>query len=121
MSNFLVSNALYWLEEFHMDGLRVDAVASMLYRDYSREAGKWVPNKAGGRENYEAIAVLQRMNTVAYGEVAGVMTVAEEMCIRDSLRTMRSGLTAQNISVRIARLVRVVSRMAIHPCLMSHS
>ncbi|KAF0170853.1 MAG: 1 4-alpha-glucan branching enzyme [Rhodobacteraceae bacterium] len=78
VSNYLVSNALYWLEEYHMDGLRVDAVASMLYRDYSRQAGQWVPNKDGGRENYEAIAVLQRMNITAYGEVGGVMTVAEE-------------------------------------------
>ena len=78
VSNYLVSNALYWLEEYHLDGLRVDAVASMLYRDYSREAGQWVPNKDGGRENYEAIALLQRMNITAYGEVAGVMTVAEE-------------------------------------------
>ena len=78
VSNYLVSNALYWLEEYHLDGLRVDAVASMLYRDYSRAAGQWVPNKDGGRENYEAIAVLQRMNITAYGEVGGVMTVAEE-------------------------------------------
>jgi 1,4-alpha-glucan branching enzyme len=78
VANFLVSNALYWLEEYHVDGLRVDAVASMLYRDYSRQAGQWVPNKDGGRENYEAIALLQRMNITAYGEVAGVMTVAEE-------------------------------------------
>jgi 1,4-alpha-glucan branching enzyme len=78
VQNYLVSNALYWLEEYHMDGLRVDAVASMLYRDYSREAGQWVPNKDGGRENYEAIAVLQKMNITAYGEVSGVMTVAEE-------------------------------------------
>ena len=78
VSNYLTSNALYWLEEFHLDGLRVDAVASMLYRDYSRKDGQWVPNRDGGRENYEAIAVLQRMNTVAYGEVPGIMTVAEE-------------------------------------------
>ena len=78
VSNYLVSNALYWLEEYHLDGLRVDAVASMLYRDYSRKAGEWVPNKDGGRENYEAIAVLQRTNIVAYGEVPGIMTVAEE-------------------------------------------
>ncbi len=78
VSNYLTSNALYWLEEFHLDGLRVDAVASMLYRDYSRKAGQWVPNRDGGRENYEAIAVLQRMNTVAYGEVPGIMTIAEE-------------------------------------------
>lgn len=78
VANFLVSNALYWLEEFHVDGLRVDAVASMLYRDYSRKEGEWVPNKDGGRENYEAIAMLQRMNVTTYGEVPGIMTVAEE-------------------------------------------
>ncbi|MFN7224889.1 MAG: 1,4-alpha-glucan branching protein GlgB [Paracoccaceae bacterium] len=78
VQNFLVSNALYWLEEFHIDGLRVDAVASMLYRDYSRKDGEWIPNRDGGRENYEAIAMLQRMNIVAYGESPGVMTVAEE-------------------------------------------
>ncbi len=78
VSNYLVSNALYWLEEYHIDGLRVDAVASMLYRDYSREAGQWVPNKDGGRENYEAIAVLQQMNITAYGESVGVVTIAEE-------------------------------------------
>ena len=78
VQNFLVSNALYWLEEFHIDGLRVDAVASMLYRDYSRAEGQWVPNRDGGRENYEAIATLRRMNATAYGEVPGIMTVAEE-------------------------------------------
>lgn len=78
VQNYLVSNALYWLEEYHIDGLRVDAVASMLYRDYSRAAGQWVPNKDGGRENYEAIAMLQRMNVTAYGECPGAMTVAEE-------------------------------------------
>ncbi len=78
VANYLISNALYWLEEYHLDGLRVDAVASMLYRDYSRKAGEWLPNKDGGRENYEAIALLQRMNITAYGEVPGIMTVAEE-------------------------------------------
>jgi 1,4-alpha-glucan branching enzyme len=78
VANFLVSNALYWLEEFHIDGLRVDAVASMLYRDYSRKAGEWVPNVHGGRENYEAIALMRRMNVTTYGEVPGIMTVAEE-------------------------------------------
>ncbi|MCU0900168.1 MAG: 1,4-alpha-glucan branching protein GlgB [Cypionkella sp.] len=78
VQNFLTSNALYWLEEFHIDGLRVDAVASMLYRDYSRKQGEWVPNRDGGRENYEAIAMLRRMNVTAYAESPGVMTVAEE-------------------------------------------
>ncbi|MBD3666088.1 1,4-alpha-glucan branching protein GlgB [Sulfitobacter sp. TSTF-M16] len=78
VSNYLVANALYWLREHHIDGLRVDAVASMLYRDYSRKDGEWVPNKDGGRENLEAIAFLQRTNTVTYGEVPGIMTVAEE-------------------------------------------
>jgi 1,4-alpha-glucan branching enzyme len=76
--NFLVANATYWLEEFHVDGLRVDAVASMLYRDYSRKAGEWVPNKDGGRENYEAIDVLRSTNITAYGECRGIMTIAEE-------------------------------------------
>ncbi|ETX14594.1 1,4-alpha-glucan branching protein [Roseivivax halodurans JCM 10272] len=78
VQNYLTSNALYWLEEYHADGLRVDAVASMLYRDYSRKDGEWVPNKDGGRENYEAIELLRTMNTQSYGEVPGIMTVAEE-------------------------------------------
>ena len=78
VSNYLIANALYWLEEHHIDGLRVDAVASMLYRDYSRKDGEWIPNKDGGRENLEAIAFLQNMNIAAYGEVPGIMTVAEE-------------------------------------------
>jgi 1,4-alpha-glucan branching enzyme len=78
VQNFLVSNALYWLEEYHVDGLRVDAVASMLYRDYSRQEGQWVPNKDGGRENYEAIETLQKVNTITYGECPGILTVAEE-------------------------------------------
>ncbi|MEO0637740.1 MAG: 1,4-alpha-glucan branching protein GlgB [Pseudomonadota bacterium] len=78
VKNYLVSNALYWTEEYHLDGLRVDAVASMLYRDYSRNEGEWVPNKDGGRENYEAIQFLQDMNVEVYGAAPGVMTVAEE-------------------------------------------
>ncbi|MFA9229134.1 MAG: 1,4-alpha-glucan branching protein GlgB [Microgenomates group bacterium] len=78
VSNYLTSNALYWLEVYHLDGLRVDAVASMLYRDYSRDAGQWVPNKDGGRENYEAIDLLKRMNVTTYGECPGIMTIAEE-------------------------------------------
>ncbi|MGO4383811.1 1,4-alpha-glucan branching protein GlgB [Specibacter sp. RAF43] len=76
--NFLVANALYWLEEFHIDGLRVDAVASMLYLDYSREDGQWSPNRFGGRENLEAISFLQEMNATAYRRNPGIVTIAEE-------------------------------------------
>ncbi len=78
VSNYLVANAMYWLKEHHIDGLRVDAVASMLYRDYSRKEGEWIPNKDGGRENLEAIDFLQRTNTLAYGQNPGVVTIAEE-------------------------------------------
>ncbi len=78
VTNFLYANALYWLDEYHVDGLRVDAVASMLYLDYSREEGEWVPNKYGGRENLEAIDFLRKMNTVVYGDQPGAMTIAEE-------------------------------------------
>ena len=76
--NFLVANACYWLEEFHVDGLRVDAVASMLYLDYSREDGQWEPNEYGGRENLEAVAFLQEMNATVYKRVPSAMTIAEE-------------------------------------------
>ena len=76
--NFLVANACYWLEEFHVDGLRVDAVASMLYLDYSRRPGEWTPNAHGGRENLEAISFLQETNATVYKRVPGVLTVAEE-------------------------------------------
>ena len=76
--NFLIANALYWFKEHHVDGLRVDAVASMLYRDYSRRAGEWVPNVHGGRENLEAIQFLKRMNEAVYGEDSSIMTIAEE-------------------------------------------
>jgi 1,4-alpha-glucan branching enzyme len=76
--NFLYANALYWLEEFHADGLRVDGVASMLYLDYSREEGEWTPNKYGGRENLEAVQFLQEMNATVYKRTPGVTTIAEE-------------------------------------------
>jgi 1,4-alpha-glucan branching enzyme len=76
--NFLVANAVYWLEEFHVDGLRVDAVASMLYLDYSREPGEWVPNQYGGRENLDAISFLQEANATCYKRVPGITMIAEE-------------------------------------------
>ncbi|KRE61312.1 1,4-alpha-glucan branching protein GlgB [Nostocoides sp. Soil756] len=76
--NFLVANAVYWLEEFHVDGLRVDAVASMLYLDYSRRDGEWIPNVHGGREHLEAIGLLQEANATAYKRVPGIVTIAEE-------------------------------------------
>ena len=78
VKNFLVGNALYWIERFGIDGLRVDAVASMLYRDYSREPGEWIPNRYGGRENLEAIAFLRRMNEVVGIERPEAVTMAEE-------------------------------------------
>ena len=76
--NFLLANALFWVDEFHVDGLRVDAVASMLYLDYSREEGEWVPNEFGGRENLEAVEFLKEFNTVVHGRHPGVLTIAEE-------------------------------------------
>ena len=76
--NFLTANALYWCERFHIDGLRVDAVASMLYLDYSRKEGEWVPNEYGGRENLEAIAFLKEFNHCVHTEHPGVLTIAEE-------------------------------------------
>ena len=78
VKSFLISNALYWLEEFHFDGLRVDAVASMLYLDYSREEGQWVPNRYGGKENLEAIELLRHVNRVIHERAPGCFTVAEE-------------------------------------------
>jgi len=76
--NFLLSNAVYWMQEFHVDGLRVDAVASMLYLDYSRDQGEWLPNVHGGRENLDAIEFLQEMNKVVHMRFPGAVTVAEE-------------------------------------------
>jgi 1,4-alpha-glucan branching enzyme len=74
----MIASALYWLETFHVDGLRVDAVASMLYRDYSRKAGEWVPNQYGGRENLESIAFLRRLNEIVHQRCPGAVTIAEE-------------------------------------------
>jgi 1,4-alpha-glucan branching enzyme len=76
--NFLVANAIYWLEEFHVDGLRVDAVASMLYLDYSRKAGEWSPNSLGGRENLDAVSFLREVNATCYKRVPGITMIAEE-------------------------------------------
>lgn len=78
VAQYLVNNALFWAERYHVDGLRVDAVASMLYLDYSRKEGEWIPNEHGGRENVEAVEFLQQMNKALYGAHAGVMTIAEE-------------------------------------------
>ncbi len=78
VSNFLIANALFWLEVYHIDGLRVDAVASMLYLDYSRKEGEWIPNQLGGRENLEAVDFLQRLNETVYARVPGAITLAEE-------------------------------------------
>ena len=75
---FLISSAMYWLDTFHTDGLRVDAVASMLYLDYSRKEGEWIPNEHGGRENLEAVSFLKELNETVYSELEGVQTIAEE-------------------------------------------
>ncbi|HTU01102.1 MAG TPA: 1,4-alpha-glucan branching enzyme, partial [Candidatus Sulfotelmatobacter sp.] len=78
VANFLTGNALFWLDQYHIDGLRLDAVASMLYLDYGRRQGEWVPNQYGGNENLAAVSFLRRMNEAVYGTFPGVMTIAEE-------------------------------------------
>ncbi len=110
-----IANALFWLERFHIDGLRVDAVASMLYLDYSRKAGEWLPNVHGGRENLDAIAFLQRMNVEVYAAHPGVVTIAEEFdrlagrlaarrCRRPRLRLqVEHGLHARHAGLYAAR------------------
>lgn len=90
VKNFLVANALYWLDEFHIDAIRVDAVASMLYLDYSRDAGAWTPNIYGGRENLEAIAFLQEANATAYRLYPGIMMIAEESTSWEGVTAMTS-------------------------------
>jgi 1,4-alpha-glucan branching enzyme len=75
---FLISNAIFWLDRYHVDGLRMDAIASMLYLDYSRKAGEWIPNQFGGRENLDAVSLLKRVNTEAYGAFPDIETIAEE-------------------------------------------
>ena len=115
--NFLVANALYWLEEYHVDGLRVDAVASMIYLDYSREAGEWQPNVHGGRENLEAVQFLQEMNATVYKRVPGAITIAEESTSWDGGhpvdRLRRSGLRLQvehGLDARHPRLLPAPAR-----------
>ena len=115
VQGFLIASALHWLEHFHVDGLRVDAVASMLYRDYSRNAGEWVPNIHGGREHLEAIDFLRHLNAVVAERCPGAMVIAEESTawpgvtqpvseLRPRLRLqMEHGLDARHAALHGAR------------------
>ena len=115
VANFLLANALYWVDRYHVDGLRVDAVASMIYLDYSRKAGEWLPNAEGGNENRDAVAFLKRVNEAVYGEFPGAMTIAEESTAysgvsqadqfrRPRLRLqMEHGLDARYARLHVAR------------------
>jgi 1,4-alpha-glucan branching enzyme len=85
VKNFLISNALYWIDKFHFDGLRVDAVASMLYLDYSKKEGEWVPNQFGGRENLDAVEFLKHLNSVVYQYFPSVMTAEDSHHLGPSL------------------------------------
>ena len=97
--SFLISSAIFWLEKYHADGIRVDGVASMLYLDYSRKAGEWIPNKNGGRENLEAIEFLQKLNTEIYRICPDVQTYAEESTawplVTRPVSGRRAGIRAQ--------------------------
>ena len=117
MRNFLVANALYWAEEFHVDGLRVDAVASMLYLDYSRKDGEWEPNVHGGRENLDAVAFLQELTATVYKHHPGMLDGrrgVDRLARRDQAdRQRRAGLRLQvehGLDARHPRVRRPRSR-----------
>ncbi|WP_317698910.1 1,4-alpha-glucan branching enzyme [Aeromicrobium sp. REDSEA-S32_B7] len=113
--NFLVANALFWLEEFHLDGLRVDAVASMLYLDYSRNDGEWVPNKHGGRENLEAVQLLQELNATVYKHHPGVMMRAPLVPPRGDDVRHRLRLDRELRAAAVARRGRARQGLAVGP------